>query len=461
VSLAPWDGLPATNLAPDFSIDSGCVNGFKPTLSAGTVSTQAGAYSPFTLSLARSDSDEEMSGLTVQLPPGLLAKIAGVTQCTDAQAAADACPASSQIGTVEVSAGPGLAPLSLPGRMYLTGPYKGAPYGEEVVVPAVAGPFNLGDVVVRGTIRIDPVTAQASVTSDPFPTIVQGIPTRLRRVDVTVDRPGFVFNPTSCDPLALNAAANSVGGATVGLQTRFQVGGCGELPFKPSFKVGVGGPGSRLNGVSFDVKLAAPHEGPQPGGARSEANIRKVEVQLPKAIPSRLLALQKACTDAQFAKNPAGCSPLSIVGQAVVHTPVLPDPLQGPAYLVSHGGAQFPDLVLALSGDNVAVVVTGHTQIKNGITFSRFDTVPDAPISTFELMLPSGPKSLLGAVRNLCLPKVAKTLVMPTAITAQSGAVLRQSTKLSVKGCKRHPARKHKRRRHVRHRGSKHSHKHA
>jgi hypothetical protein len=443
VSLAPWDGLAATNLTPDFSINSGCVSGFKPALAAGTTSTQAGAYSPFTLSLSRSDTDEEISGLTVQLPPGLLAKIAGVTQCTDAQAAADACPVASQIGTVEASAGPGLAPLSLPGRMYLTGPYKGAPYGEEVVVPAVAGPFNLGDVVVRGTITIDPVTAQATVTSDPFPTIVQGIPTRLRRVDVTVDRSGFVFNPTSCSPLALTAVAKSVGGATLGLQSRFQVGGCGELPFKTSFKAGVGGPGSRLNGVSFDVTLAAPHEGPQPGGARSEANIRKVEVQLPKATPSRLPTLQKACTEAQFAKNPAGCPAASVVGQAVAHTPILPDPLAGPAYLVSHGGAQFPDLVLKLSGDGVTVDVTGHTQIKKGITFSRFETVPDAPISAFELKLPAGPKSLLGVFGNVCTPKVAKTLVMPTTITAQSGAVLKQSTKLSVTGCKKpHPTKK-------------------
>ena len=344
VLLSPWDGLAATSLAPVFAINSGCVSGFKPSLSAGTINTQAGAYSKFTLSLARSDRDEEISGLTVQLPPGLLAKIKGVAQCTDAQASADACPAASQIGTVEASAGPGLSPLSLPGRMYLTGPYRGAPYGEEVVVPAVAGPFNLGDVVVRGTIQIDPATAQASVTSDPFPTIVQGIPTRLRRVDVTIDRPSFVFNPTSCAPLALNAAAKSVNGTTAALQTRFQVGSCGELPFKPRFKASVGGPGSRLNGVSLDVKLTAPHQGPQVSGARSEANIRKVEVQLPKAIPSRLPTLQKACTGAQFAKNPAGCPPASIVGHAVAHTPVLPDPLEGPAYLVSHGGAQFPDL---------------------------------------------------------------------------------------------------------------------
>ena len=240
----------------------------------------------------------------------------------------------------------------------------------------------------------------------------------------------------------MEPAAKSVGGVTVGLQSRFQVGGCGELPFKPSFKAAVGGPGSRLNGVSLDVNLAAPHQGPQAGNARSEANIRKVEVQLPKATPSRLPTLQKACTEAQFAKNPAGCPAASVVGQAVAHTPVLPDPLQGPAYLVSHGGAQFPDLVLDLSGDGVTVQVTGHTQIKKGITFSRFETVPDAPISTFELKLPSGPKSLLGVFGNICTPKVAKTLVMPTTITAQSGAVLKQSTKLSVTGCKKHPAKK-------------------
>jgi hypothetical protein len=432
-SLAPWDGLPATGFTPSFTISSGCVSGFKPSFSAGVTHVQAASHTTFALSLARSDTDEELSGLSVKLPPGLLAKIAGVPLCSEPEAAAGSCPSSSQIGTVETSSGPGPSPLALPGRIYLTGPYKGAPYGEEVVVPAIAGPFNLGDVVVRGTIQIDPVTAQATVTSDPFPKVIQGIPVRLRRVDVSVDRPGFVLNPTSCEALAVAASITSGRGTIRTATTPFRVANCATLKFTPKFSVSTNAKTSKALGASLTTKIAEPA-----GSLGSQANISKVKVELPKQLPSQLKTLQKACLDRVFNANPAGCPPESIVGHATVHTPLLPLPLTGPAYFVSHGNEAFPSLTMVLQGNGITVQLVGSTFIsKSGITSSTFKTVPDVPFETFELTLPQGKFSALAAHLpdsahgSLC----GQSLKMPTELVAQNGAVIKQSTLVAPEGC--------------------------
>jgi uncharacterized repeat protein (TIGR01451 family) len=468
-ALTPWSAPGSGPLAApsdSFAIDAGCVSGFSPSFSAGTTNTHAGAYSPFVLSFSRSDTDQELSGLSVSLPPGMLAKVAGVTLCSDAALAAAAsnpsgaaeavnpsCPAGSLLGTVQAGAGPGPTPFFASGKAYLTGPYKGAPYGLAVVVPAIAGPFDLGNVVVRSSLQIDPTDGHVTATSDAFPTILKGIPLRLQRVDVTLDRERFTFNPTSCDPMAINAMLTSTTGATAPVSSRFQASGCRELPFKPHFAASAQGHTSKANGASLSVDVAQ-----SPG----EAGIRKVEVQLPLALPSRLTTLQKACTEAQFNQNPAGCPEGSNVGTATANTPILNVPLTGPAYLVSHGSAAFPDLEFVLQGEGVKIVLDGKTDIKKGITYSRFDTVPDAPISSFKASFPEGPHSVLAANGNLCAPtktvtvkkrvtlrahgktrhvlrSVKKTvrapLLMPTAITGQSGALLKQSTRIKVTGC--------------------------
>jgi hypothetical protein len=317
----------------------------------------------------------------------------------------------------------------------------------------IAGPFNLGTVVTRAKIEVDPQTAQITITTDPLPQIVKGVPTDLRSINSIIDRPGFMFNPTNCNPQAFSGTATSAGGAAnAPLVDRFQVLSCRELPFTPSFSVSTRGNGN-FHGASLDVKIAE-----KPG----EANIRKVDVQLPTALPSRLTTLQKACPEGQFAANPAGCPDGSVVGVATAVTPVLKVPLTGPAYLVSHGGAAFPDLDIVLQGEGVKILLTGNTDIKKGITYSRFDTAPDAPISSFELNLPEGPHSALGAIKNLCaltktttttrrvtrrihghvrhvIVKVKKLtpepLLMPTTITGQNGAVETQTTKIAVTGC--------------------------
>jgi hypothetical protein len=464
-TLTPWSGgAPASPGVPGFAISTDCVSGFAPAFTAGTTSPQAGAYSPLTLSFQRGDSDQELSGLTVNLPPGLLAKIAGVAKCPDSALAAAAaktgaeeqanpsCPAGSLLGTVQAGAGAGESPFFTSGKAYWTGPYKGGPFGIAVVVPALAGPFDLGNVVVRASLHIDPTDGHATAISDPFPTILKGVPLRVRRVTLTMDRPQFTLNPTSCNPMSFTGALTSTGGLSEALSQRFQVGGCQELPFKPRFTASTAGHTSRANGASLVVKVAQ---------APGEANIHKVDLQLPLDLPARLTTLNKACTEAQFNADPSGCPTASNVGTARAVTPILSVPLTGPAYLVSHGGAAFPDLEYVLQGEGVKIVLDGKTDIKKGITYSHFEMVPDAPISSFETTLPKGPHSILGAINSFCTPKttfvtkivsrrvhgrlmhvrkrvkkaVTEPLLAPTEITAQNGKVVRQTTKIAVTGC--------------------------
>jgi Divergent InlB B-repeat domain len=403
---------------------------FNPGFQAQTSSSAAAAFTPFTVEFSRGDREQDLGGVSVQTPPGLLGKIAGIPQCPEAQANAGSCSAESQLGTVTAQAGAGSDPFTISGgRVYLTGPYKGQPFGLSVVVPAVAGPFNLGNIVVRASIAVNPSTGQLTVTSDPLPQIQDGVPFRLRRVSVEINRPGFMFNPTNCSAQLVSATLTGVpvksgeAAKSVGASSSFAASGCAGLPFAPTLTASTQAHASRQNGASLDVEVAQ-----KPG----EANIQKVDVQLPKLLPSRLTTLQKACTDAQFKMNPAGCPEASNVGTAVAHTPVLNSPLSGPAYLVSHGGAAFPDLEVVLQGEGITLVLDGATQIKNGVTFSRFETVPDAPISSFELKLPEGPHSILGAPSGTC----GQELLMPTTITAQSGKQTIQSTRIAVSGCR-------------------------
>ena len=354
---------------------------------------------------------------------------------------------SSEVGTTTVGVGPGQDPYYTTGHVYFTGPYNGAPFGLSVVVPAVAGPFNLGNVIVRVGLHIDPHTAQVTATSSPLPQIIDGAPLRIRTIDVTLNNPAFTFNPTNCSQLSIAGTVVSTQGATANVSSPFAAADCKGLPFKPRFSATTVANASKAHGVSLDVRVIS-KGGPQAAG--EEANIKSVKVDLPKQLPSRLTTLQKACTEAQFAANPAGCPAASNVGTASASTPVLAHPLAGPAYLVSHGGAAFPDLEIILQGEGVTLVLDGSTDIKKGITSSDFKTVPDAPISSFELKLPTGKYSVLSAN----LPEKAKydlcgqALGMPTEIVAQNGMVLKQTTKIGVTGCpkvkKRAKSEKHK-----------------
>jgi hypothetical protein len=271
--------------------------------------------------------------------------------------------------------------------------------------------------------------------ADQIPHIIKGIVVHVRDIRVYVDKQGFIKNPTSCNPLALSAGivgsgqntADPSDDVTVDVSDPFQDANCANLRFNPSFKVSTTGKTSKANGTSFNVSLSFP--GTIPG---SGANIHSVKVELPKQLPSRLTTLQKACTAAQFHTNPAGCPAASVVGHARAITPILPVPLEGPAYFVSNGGEAFPTLTIVLQGYGVTIDLVGSTFIsKQGVTSSTFKTVPDQPVTSFELVLPQGPYSALTANGNPCTSK----MTVPTEFVAQNGIVLHQSNAVRVTGC--------------------------
>jgi hypothetical protein len=245
-----------------------------------------------------------------------------------------------------------------------------------------------------------------------------------------------MFNPTNCSAQQVTASISGAQDATANVASPFAAAGCKSLAFKPQFSISTSGHTSRAAGASLDVKLSYPA-----GSMGSEANIARVKVELPKQLPAQLKTLQKACPDAQFDANPAGCPAASVVGIVKASTPILPVGLEGPVYFVSHGGEAFPSLIVVLQGDGVRVDLVGATFISEaGITSSTFKTVPDVPVNTFELYLPEGPYSALAANGNLC--KEQSKLKMPTEFLAQNGAVVKQSTQITVIGCKATAAKK-------------------
>jgi len=449
--FAPWsspstaDALSESNFqitaGPGGSSASNCTGPlpFTPTMTAGATTDQAAGYTDFTMLLSRNDGQQHIEKLQFKTPEGLLGMIAKVPLCQEPQAAQGTCSSASQIGHTVAEVGPGPYPFVLPepgappAPIYLTGPYEGAPFGLSIAVPIVAGPFNLGTEVVRAKIEVDPHTSQLTISTTAFPKTVKGIPTDIREIDAVIDRPEFMFNPTSCNPMSFSGTAYSFEGATAPVSSHFQMGSCRSLLFQPNFKVSTSGKTSRANGASLTAKIVYPTGNLGANQASSQSNINSVKVDLPKQLPSRLTTLQKACTAKVFEANPANCPAASIVGHAKAITPVLPVPIEGPAYFVSHAGEEFPSLIAVLQGYGVTVDLVGSTFINNktNITSSTFKNVPDVPIASFELSLPQGKYSALAANGNLCKTK----LVMPTAFTGQNGAVLHQSTPISVTGC--------------------------
>lgn len=480
--FAPWSGQPASQpVSPPFQITSGPNNTpcsttlqFAPELQAGSPNLQAGAFTPFTTTMTREDGNQNLSALQIHLPAGMSGLLSGVELCPEPRASQGLCGQNSLIGETTVSVGLGDTPYSVKGgKVYLTGPYHGAPFGLSIVNPAKAGPFDLAKtknnhpacdcVLVRAKVEVDPITAAITVTSDtqgPYkiPTILEGIPLQIKHVNVTINRPGFTFNPTNCEPTKITGTLTSAEGATSTLDEPFQVTNCATLAFKPGFTVTTNGHTSRAGGASLHVKFTYPH-----GSLGSQTNLRSVKVDLPKQLPSRITTLQKACPHATFEANPASCPSESIVGQAVVHTQLIPVPLTGPAYFVSYGGEEFPKLIMVLQGYGVTVELVGNTFIKHGITSSTFRSTPDTPFESFELTLPQGKFSALAANTNLCtagktiavrkrvrrhvhghlktvtvkVEKKGPGLVMPTVMTAQNGAVIHQNTRIVVTGCRK------------------------
>jgi hypothetical protein len=478
------DRGPKTASEPNGSPCPGSSLPFAPSLTGGSTNINAGSFSPLTTTIGREDGQQNMSQVTLRFPPGLSGLLSGVKLCGEQQANEGKCGPESEIGETTVSAGVGNDPVAVKGgKVYITEKYHGAPFGLSIVNPVKAGPYDLEHdtsnpnqdpacdcIVVRAKIEVNPITAALTVTTNNenegyagaggIPHIIDGIPVQIKKVNVIVNREHFSFNPTNCNSMKIEGSIASDEGASSPVSVPFQVTNCAALKFTPKFAVSTNGKTSKANGASLTAKVTEPSE---PQG--SQANIAKVKVELPLQLPSRLTTLQKACTAAQFEANPAGCPPASFIGHAVVHTPLLPVPLEGPAIFVSHGNEAFPSLTMVLQGYGVTIDLVGTTFIsKSGITSTTFKTVPDQPFSAFELTLSEGKYSALAANGNLCKPTVTETvrkkvkvkvkgrtktvtrkvketvsssLVMPNEFIAQNGAAIKRNTTISVTGCPR------------------------
>jgi hypothetical protein len=429
-AFTPWSGNPATVGNAPMQITSGCgKGGFSPQLVAGTANPAAGAFAPFTMTLRRADGEANPASLAVHLPQGLLAKLAGVPLCGEAAAATGSCPAASQIGRINAASGVGGAPLWIPqpGKAptaaYLAGPYKGAPYSVVAVVPAQAGPFDLGTVVNRSGIYVDPETALATIKTDPLPQILQGVPITYRVLNVVVDRPSFTLNPTSCDPKRIGATVTAATGQVATPSAGYQATNCAKLPYSPKLGLRFKGSTKRSGLPSLRATLTQ-----RPG----QANTAGASVILPSGIFIEQSHIGNPCTRPQFEAE--ACPKKALLGHAIAHTPLLDEPLKGPVWFRSNGGArELPDVVADLRGP-LRVVLVGFVDAvgKKGSEVSRirtrFQNVPDAPVTRFEMRLFGGKRGLLVNSRNLC--KAGRRAKV--TLTAQSGRVARGNQRIAA-----------------------------
>jgi hypothetical protein len=413
---------------------------------AGTLAPQAGSYSPFVLAISRPDGSQRMTGIETALPKGLSGKLAGIPYCPESAIAAatarshsgggaleqasPSCPAASEVGSVNVGAGSGPNPLHVGGHVYLAGPYKGAPLSFAVITPAIAGPFDLGTVVTRVALKVDPETAKITAVSDPLPTQLQGIPLDIRQVALNADRKGFTLNPTSCDAMKVSGQITSASGQGFGVESPFQVGSCSALAFKPKLALSLKGGTSRAQHPALKAVLTQP---------QGQANIGAVSVTLPRTAFLDQSHIKTICTRVQFNSGAipgAGCPAGSIYGKATAYSPLLDAPLSGPVFLRS-SSHQLPDLVVALHGQ-VDVVLAGTVDSVKGRLRNRFEAAPDAPVSKFVLEMQGGKKGLVVNSANLCKTDNRAALKM----RAQNGKEL-ESSPLVTNSCKSKAKKKH------------------
>lgn len=425
-TFAPHSQDPAVSGQSQMTIDQGCDKGFSPKLRAGTTEPVAGKFSPFVLDLERADGEQNIAGLELTLPDGLLAKIKGVGLCPDGAAAAGSCPADSRLGSVVAAAGAGPHPFWIPepGKrptgVYLAGPYQGSAFSIVTVVPAQAGPFDLGNVVVRSGLHVDRESARAVVKANPLPQFFEGVGLTYRRLHVVIDRPGFTLNPTDCREMAITSRISSTQGALATPSARFQVDGCKRLKFKPKFALKLRGGTKRGEYPALSATVKA---------RKGHANIGKVSVALPA---SEFLAQEHIvtiCTRKRFAVD--DCPKGSVYGKAKAWTPLLAKPLSGPVYLRSSDNP-LPDLVMSLEGE-IDVLLVGRIDTVNRGIRTNFDSVPDAPISKFVLHMRGGKKSLLVNSTDICRGAHRATI----RTRAQNGRKLDARPLLRSAGCRR------------------------
>jgi hypothetical protein len=411
--FVPWNSvLPDQEALSFFEVKSGpggtpCPppeRPFSPTLKAGTADNTSGVHTPFALKLSRPDGHQTVTSVNVSTPPGFSATLAGVPYCPEpaiakmadpshtgsTELATPSCPIASQIGSAVIGSGAGTRPLHTTGRVFLAGPYGGAPLSLVVVIPAVSGPYDLGTVAVRSAINVDPATAQVSTVSDQLPQILDGIPLRLRTILVSLDRPNFTLNPTNCNPFAVGAEAFGGQGAVANPSNHFQVANCDNLDFGPRLSLQLRGSTKRRGHPALRAVYTS-----SPG----EANLARTVVVMPKNELLDNSHIGNVCSRVQFAAN--ACPADSVYGSATAETPLLDEPLTGPVYLRS-SSHRLPDLVVDLEGQIDIELAARIDATKSGSLRARFEAVPDAPVTKFVLDMQGGAKGLLINSKPVC-----------------------------------------------------------
>jgi hypothetical protein len=432
--FVPWNSaLAAQHSLPTLSVDRGTngrpcpgqIRPFSPRLVAGTLTPIAGAFSDFSLQLDRDDGDQFLGDLNFRMPLGFTGSLRGITYCPEAAIAHAAaspgraeqgqpsCPASSQIGTSNVAAGPGTHPFHVEGRIYMAGPLKGAPLSLAVITPALAGPYDYGTQVVRVALHIDPLTAQVKAVSDTVPQIIGGVPLRLRSIRVSINRPNFAINPTNCAPLSVDSQGIGDQGTVTNFSSYFHVVNCSSLGFRPKMRI-------RQLGKRKDTKRA---RNPQlrfdlrtrPG----DANVKSVAVTLPSAFEIDQSHLGNICAEKELAEDQ--CAGRTPIGRAITWTPLLDQPLSGPVFAVSGSGG-LPRLAFILNGQVDLVPRADTETVKGGRLQTTVPTVPDAAIGHFRLFVYGGKRGYLVNTRDICRhrPRVAIDYV------AQNGAIRKE-----------------------------------
>jgi len=402
--LTSWSGgAPSTPSSSFDIVGCGTPTPFAPDLVAGMTDNHARGSGALTLQVSRADGQRNLSTISADLPPGLLADVASVPLCADTQASFGTCSDASQVGTANVAAGAGGHPLWLGGKVYLTGPYNGAPFGLSIVVPAVAGPLNLGTVVVRAAVGVDPTDAHLRVVSDPLPQSLLGIPLRLRRVAVNIDRPGFMLNPSSCAPLSVGGAIGSTDGAIAHVASPFQLTGCRALPFAPALSAALtGGRSQTRRGGHPGLSLTLTQ---RPG----QASARLISVTLPRAIALDSSGVSSICSHAQWVAG--SCPAGSRLGSAKASTPILSKPLAGPVYLVAPARPGLPTLGVLLSGQ-LRIALEGDVALVHNRLRTTFPAVPDVPLKSFNLTFRGGKSGILAPRSNLCAQRQTASVRM-------------------------------------------------
>ena len=447
--IASWATPEVHHLTSPVTVDAGCDGGaFAPAFNAGTVGNGAGASSEFALRIERGDGQPHLRSVTTTMPGGLLANVGSVPLCGEADAAAGSCAESSRVGTTRTLAGPGNTPLGLPGKVFLTGGYKGAPYGLAIVVRAIAGPFDLGTVVVRAAIHVDPRDGHVTVVSDPIPNMLNakgkdgvdnGFLLLLREVQVNVDRPGFMLNPTNCAPKEIGATIGAVPGQSVTAASRMQVADCSALGLDPKLALTLSGKGQTTDGKHPAISAVLT----QPAG---DSNLKKVKVTLPLslALDPDNAESDGLCSFVEGSKDDPKCPASSVVGTATAVTPILNEPFTGPVYFVKNvrkdpkSGREIrtlPKLVIPLRGNGILLTLTGTSNVVDNRLVTTFDLIPDAPVSSFKLNITGGKKGILvisGDKADIC----KANQVAEQEVDGQNGKQVDSNITIATPACK-------------------------